>query len=355
MIKPKIKIKIKRKKKNLLNLNKLSINKKSNLIVKIYKRFNFKRKFKKFKVLNRNVRLKIFFNKLKKYYPVLLNKIPLKKLVLRLKNVTSKTKRLYRPLNQIYKSNNKFLTKRLRKVLNRFPKVDIFNKTKNKLKRRVAVMNRLLKKKKLRKNLSKRTFFFRIIRKTRRHKIKMLRLNRTKPIFTKKTKKEKKFLFKARESLLKTKKYLYRKQFPKIKGKKNKNFNFYYYNNMDRLPFKFHIGRIVITYLLNNTFINIHNSKKMLKVLSAGKLGFKGPKRSTPYSRQIVARKAIKFITKTKMNVLDIFLNSNYNRWYYFLFKEISKPKVKPYVIRYLVISNPRAHGFIRDRKHRRK
>lgn len=333
---------------------KLSVKKKLNLIVKIYKKVNNtnSKKLVKFKSLSKIRRFRLILKKLKKYYPFLLKNITKKKIYsfLRLK-----TKRFQKPLKRNYRSNNKFLTKRLKKILVKFPRIDIFSSKKKQLQKRFLKMNRLLTKRKMRRNLSKRTYFFKIIRKKRRHKLKVLRLNRQKPIFTKKTKKEKKFLLRARESLLKTKKYLYRKQFPKIKGKKNKNFNFFYYNNIDRIPFKFHIGRIVITYLLNNTFINIHSSKKMLKVLSAGKLGFKGPKRSTPYSRQIVARKAIKFITKTKLNVLDIFLNSNYNRWYYFIFKEISKPRVKPYVIRYLVISNPRPHGFIRDRKHRRK
>ena len=187
------------------------------------------------------------------------------------------------------------------------------------------------------------------------HKTKALRVSTRKPIFTKKTKHEKKFLIRARESLLKTKKYLYRKRFPKINGKKNRNFNFNYYNNIDKFPFKFSIGRLVITYLHNNTFINIHDSKKMLQVISAGKLGFRGPKRSTPFSRQIVARKAVTFLLKTDLNILDIYLNSNYNRWYYFIFKEISRPKTKQYYCRYLIISNPRSHGFLRFKKIRRK
>ena len=335
--------------------NNLILRGKFNLIFRIYTKLLTKRKIKnkfKNKFFNKANYFNLIIKKIKKKNPKFLDKKSKKEM---LKFYFDKIRKKKLNLKSVYKENNQFLTKRLRKILLQFNDVKKFDNTKNRIRRRLNVMNRLFLRKRMRRNLSKRTFFFKITRKSRRRKIKVLRINRTKPIFTKKIKKEKKFLLKARESLLKTKKYMYRKQFPKIKGKKNKNFNFFYYNNIDRAPFKFNIGRIVITYLINNTFINIHNSKKMLKVISAGKLGFKGPKRATPYSRQVVARKAISFVAKTRLNVLDIFLNSNYNRWYYFLFKEISKPKVKPYVIRYLVISNSRAHGFIRDKKHRRK
>lgn len=335
----------------MIKISNLTIKQNYNLVFKSYKNFLLKLKKNKQKLLYPYPHKVECFNfvlkRLKKEYPILKKT---KKVLLKIFLKKVKLKKI-----KLKKSYKLTLTKRLKKLLKKFNKTKGFFSVKNKLVRRLRAMNRLTRRKKMRKNLRKKTFFFKILRKSRRRKIKMIRINRNQPIFTKKLKKERKFLLKARESLLKTKKYLYRKQFPKIKGKKNKNFNFFYYNNMDRIPFKFNIGRIVITYLLNNTFINIHNSKKMLKVFSAGKLGFRGPKRSTPYSRQVVARKAINFVAKTKLNILDIFLNSNYNRWYYFIFKEISKPKVKPYYIRYLVVSNSRAHGFIRDRKHRRK
>ena len=336
--------------KSKLNALKLNLNEKFKLIFNVYKRTI--NKIKKGKVVTNLDHFKFIIKKFKKIDSSFLNKISKKKV---LDEFYKKTKNRKRTLKKFYKLNNRFLTKRLRKTLVNFEPSVGLNQTKKELARKVQLMNRFVKRKKMRRNLRKRSFFFKIIRKKRRRRLNVFRINKTKPIFTKKTKKEKKFLLRARETLLHTKKFLYRKQFPKIKGKKNKNFNFFYYNNIDRAPFKFNIGRVVITYLLNNTFINIHNNEKMLKVISAGRLGFKGPKRSTPYSRQVVARKAINYIARSKMNVLDIFLNSNYNRWYYFLFKEISKPKVKPYVIRYLVISNSRAHGFIRDRKHRRK
>lgn len=207
----------------------------------------------------------------------------------------------------------------------------------------------------LKRNVLKKTYFIKILRRSILKKSLLKRSLNKKPIITKRKKKDRKFFLKTRRLLIDTKRFLYRKQFPKINGKKNKKFNFNYYNNLHQTTLRFHIGRIVITYLNNNTFINVHNSKKMLKVFSAGLLGFKGPKRSTPYSRQVVARKAVKFLLKTNLNILDIYLNSNYNRWYYFLFKEFSKPKVKPYFVRYLISNNPRAHGFIRDKKHRRK
>lgn len=328
-------------------LKKCDTQKKFNLIFKVYKKILLKKK--KTDIVTKIDYFNLVIKKFKKNFPKFFTK-KIRKLILKMFfNKIKKKKKKFK-----YKQNF-ILTKRLRKLLVKFNNFKVINKTKIRLERRLRSMNRLIKKKKMRTNFSKRTFFFKVLRKSRRKKIKVIRISRKKPIFTKKFKKEKKFLLKARESLLKTKKYLYRKQFPKIKGKKNKNFNFFYYNNIERFPFKFNIGRVVITYLINNTFINIHSSKKMLKVLSAGKIGFRGPKRSTAYSRQVVARKAINYIAKTKLNVLDIFLNSNYNRWYYFLFKEISKLKVKPYVIRYLIISNARPHGFIRDKKHRRK
>lgn len=331
----------------LLNLSK---SRRVRLILKIYKKL--KAKSVKAHILKKKTFFKLCCKRLKKYCPNIFNDIKRKKLIKIFKSFELRKKP---KLKHFFQNDIKFLSKRFRKLLFRFNGVKYYGSTKKRIQRRVNRMNRITPRKKMYRNLRKRSYFFKIIRKKRRRRLKVFRLNRNNPIFTKKTRKEKKFLLKSRESLLRTKKYLYRKKFPKIKGKKNRNFNFFYYNNMDRAPFKFHIGRIVITYLLNNTFINIHNSKKMLKVISAGKLKFKGPKRSTQYSRQIVARKAINYVSRTQMNVLDIFLNSNYNRWYYFLFKEFSKPKVKPYVIRYLVISNSRPHGFIRDRKHRRK
>jgi len=246
-------------------------------------------------------------------------------------------------------------TRKMRRSLRMYRKHASKKNLKIKITRRLNKMKKLFVSHFLPRNLRKRTYFFKILRRAIRKKSRLKRSLAKKPIFSKKTKIDNKFFFRARNSLILTKKFLYKKQFPKIKGKKNKNFNFMYFNNMDKLPLKFNIGRIVITYLHNNTFMNIHDSKKMLKVFSAGKLGFKGPKRSTPYSRQVVARKVVKYLLKSKINILDIFLNSNYNRWYYFMFKEFSKTKFKPYAIRYLVSNNSRSHGFMRDKKQRRK
>ncbi|RYE05336.1 MAG: 30S ribosomal protein S11 [Rickettsiaceae bacterium] len=250
-----------------------------------------------------------------------------------------------------------FFASKMLKISRKFDKYQ--NSLKKALKFKITKKLRILNKDIIniyvKRNILRRSYFFRILRRSLRKKSILKRITRKKPIITKKQKIDRKFLYRARNSLLRTKKFLYRKQFPKIKGKKNRNFNFMYYNNIQKTTMRFHIGRIVITYLHNNTFINIHDSKKMLKVFSAGVLGFKGPKRSTPYSRQVVARKAVKYLLKTKINILDVYLNSNYNRWYYFLFKEFSKPKIKPYAIRYLISNNPRSHGFLRDKKHRRK
>lgn len=249
------------------------------------------------------------------------------------------------------------LTPRMRIIKKRFEKHrPVFTKT---LSMRLAPRLISLNKEKvtffLKRNVLIKTFFIKILRRSILQKSLLKRTKKKKQIFTKRKRKDRKFFLKTRRSLIETKKFLYRKQFPKINGKKNRKFNFDFYNNLHNTRVKFVLGRIVITYLNNNTFVNIHNGKKMLKVYSAGTLGFKGPKRSTPYSRQVVVRKAVKFLLKTNLNILDIYLNSNYNRWYYFLFKEFSKPKVKPYTIRYLVSNNPRAHGFLRDKKHRRK
>jgi ribosomal protein S11 len=250
-----------------------------------------------------------------------------------------------------------FFTPKMLRIVSNFDKYQtvLRQKLKHKVSQKLRILNKDIIDIYIKRNILKRSYFFRILRRSLRKKSILKRITTKKPIFTKKQKIDRRFLYRARNSLILTKKFLYRKQFPKIKGKKNRNFNFIYYNNIQKTTMRFHIGRIVITYLHNNTFINIHNSKKMLKVYSAGLLGFKGPKRSTPYSRQVVARKAVKYLLKTKINILDIYLNSNYNRWYYFLFKEFSKPKVKPYAIRYLISNNPRSHGFLRDKKHRRK
>lgn len=205
------------------------------------------------------------------------------------------------------------------------------------------------------RNIKTKSYFYRVTHKRLIDASIMIRTDRSKPEFSRRSVVEKQFFISAQEALVKTKRYMYKKQFPKIRGKKNPNFNYAFFNNVKNFSPKFILGRLVITYLHNNTFINIHNNKKMLKVISGGKVGLKGPKRATPYSRQVVMRKAAKFLSIGGIDLLDVYLNSNYSRWYYLMLKELSKPKVKPYQVRYLVISNPRSHGFLRQKKKRRK
>lgn len=52
-------------------------------------------------------------------------------------------------------------------------------------------------------------------------------------------------------------------------------------------------GALFITYKLNNTFIGARDARHRLYLMTAGKAGYHGPKRSTPFAREMVARAVV--------------------------------------------------------------
>ncbi|HXF43930.1 MAG TPA: 30S ribosomal protein S11 [Candidatus Paceibacterota bacterium] len=68
-------------------------------------------------------------------------------------------------------------------------------------------------------------------------------------------------------------------------------------------------GRIYIQASYNNTFITVTDKEgKVIAWLSAGSLGFSGPKKSTPFAASKVAEAIIEKIKKSGPNTVEIFV-----------------------------------------------
>ena len=132
---------------------------------------------------------------------------------------------------------------------------------------------------------------------------------------------------------------------PRKKGKlKNNNLK-----KKKRLPAKY--SRIVILMRPNNTFISLTNRGETNYLMTAGIAGFAGPKRSSPYSRHVVARIISRYVYKQGYENIDIYFNSRITRRFYFLFKGLI---VRPYNVRYIARNKMVSHGFMRKKKKRR-
>ncbi|PJC40667.1 MAG: 30S ribosomal protein S11 [Parcubacteria group bacterium CG_4_9_14_0_2_um_filter_41_8] len=65
------------------------------------------------------------------------------------------------------------------------------------------------------------------------------------------------------------------------------------------------IAHVTATY--NNTIVSIADTKgNVFAWASAGKLGFKGPKKSTPYAAGIVVRDLADFVKQSGLNQVDV-------------------------------------------------
>jgi len=68
-------------------------------------------------------------------------------------------------------------------------------------------------------------------------------------------------------------------------------------------------GRIYIQVSYNNTFITVTDEKgDVLAWSSAGSLGFKGPKKATPYAASKVAEAVIEKIKKNSLAEVEVFV-----------------------------------------------
>lgn len=66
-------------------------------------------------------------------------------------------------------------------------------------------------------------------------------------------------------------------------------------------------GKAFITATYNNTIISIADTQgNILAWASAGKLGFKGPKKSTPYAAGIVVRDLSNFVKQSGLSQVDV-------------------------------------------------
>ena len=116
-----------------------------------------------------------------------------------------------------------------------------------------------------------------------------------------------------------------------------------------RMPSKY--SRIVILMRPNNTFISLTNRGDTHYLMTAGLAGFPGPKRSSPYSRHVVARVISRYVHKQGYEHIDIYFNCRITRKFYFLFKGLI---VRPYNVRYIARNKMVSHGFMRKKKKRR-
>ncbi|MFH1192091.1 MAG: 30S ribosomal protein S11 [bacterium] len=88
------------------------------------------------------------------------------------------------------------------------------------------------------------------------------------------------------------------KKSKKAKKKKNKEIR------------KVSIGRAYIKASYNNTMITLtDNNGNVLITGSAGQLGFKGPKKSTPYASSIIVRDIINKVKSYGLQTVSVFVN----------------------------------------------
>lgn len=68
-------------------------------------------------------------------------------------------------------------------------------------------------------------------------------------------------------------------------------------------------GRAYILASYNNTIVTITDSHgNVLTQGSAGRLGFKGPKKSTPYAANLIAKQAVEKVKPFQMQEVDVFI-----------------------------------------------
>jgi len=73
---------------------------------------------------------------------------------------------------------------------------------------------------------------------------------------------------------------------------------------------KYKICKIYIKSTFNNTFVTLTNIKGgTLKYFSAGKLKFKGSKRSTSYAAESVILQIAKYCLNSKIKIIQLYLN----------------------------------------------
>lgn len=69
-------------------------------------------------------------------------------------------------------------------------------------------------------------------------------------------------------------------------------------------------GRAYIQATYNNTIVTFTDqSGNVLAVSSAGQVGFKGPKKSTPYAASLIVQKAAEKVRSTGLKDVNVFVN----------------------------------------------
>lgn len=68
-------------------------------------------------------------------------------------------------------------------------------------------------------------------------------------------------------------------------------------------------GRAYVLASYNNTVVTITDSHgNVLAQSSAGRLGFKGPKKSTPYAANLISKQAVEKVKPFQMQEVDVFV-----------------------------------------------
>lgn len=70
-----------------------------------------------------------------------------------------------------------------------------------------------------------------------------------------------------------------------------------------------HKGRAYVLATYNNTVVTITDAHgNVLAQSSAGRLGFKGPKKSTPYAANLIAKQAVEKVKPYQMTEVDVYV-----------------------------------------------
>lgn len=113
------------------------------------------------------------------------------------------------------------------------------------------------------------------------------------------------------------------------------------------------LASIKITYDHNNTFLVLLNgaTQKLLYFCSGGKIGFKGPKRSTAFAREMVCRTVVEKARQLGFGIVELIFLTYLGRTFFFMFKGFTSSNVR---IRSVSYECNRPHGFMRPKKFRR-
>jgi len=112
-------------------------------------------------------------------------------------------------------------------------------------------------------------------------------------------------------------------------------------------------GAIYITHRLNNTFVAAYTLANKLHLMYGGPAGYRGPKRSTRYAREMVAKRISFRLAKGAYHFLDIYFKTALGRSLLPVLRGLLWEH--SFFCRFIILRRMRSHGFMRGPKKRRK